>query len=88
MLACSTARQSLVSPHGDPFTLLNVFEEWLRVKASGGGGGGGGRGNSGSARWARRHGVAEARLYEAAKLVQQYRELLTDAGLLRCVCMR
>lgn len=26
------ARRSLDSDHGDPFTLLNAFREWLRIK--------------------------------------------------------
>ncbi|GFR53029.1 hypothetical protein Agub_g15721, partial [Astrephomene gubernaculifera] len=37
------ARASLVSPHGDALTLLNVFETWLAVKAGGGAGGSSGR---------------------------------------------
>ncbi|KAG2430712.1 hypothetical protein HYH02_013554 [Chlamydomonas schloesseri] len=112
------ARASLVSPHGDPLTLLNVFETWLAIKEGGGGGGGGGyhggdrdrrdrgggwdrgdrsgdrRGGVGggggggggsvsSSRWCRRHGLAEARLYEMAKLRAQFAELLADAGILR-----
>ncbi|XP_078062021.1 putative ATP-dependent RNA helicase DHX34 [Mustelus asterias] len=29
---CATARRPLESDDGDPFTLLNAFEEWLRVR--------------------------------------------------------
>lgn len=28
---CATARRPLESPHGDPLTLLNVFNEWVQV---------------------------------------------------------
>ncbi len=31
---CMAARRSLDSDHGDPFTLLNAFREWLRIKVS------------------------------------------------------
>lgn len=27
----ATARRPLESPHGDPLTLLNVFNEWVQV---------------------------------------------------------
>jgi HrpA-like RNA helicase len=30
----ATNRQQLVSEEGDPFTLLNVYDEWIRVKAA------------------------------------------------------
>lgn len=102
-----------MSPHGDPLTLLNVFETWLAIKEGGSGGvdrgddrdrrdrgggggdqrhggwdrgdrrGGGGGGSGSSSRWCRRHGLAEARLYEMAKLRAQFAELLADAGILR-----
>ncbi len=97
------ARATLISPHGDALTLLNVFETWLAIKQGtggpggaagaggagggrgGGGGGGGGGGRQSSARWCRKHGLAEARLYEMAKLRAQFAELLMDAGILRWV---
>lgn len=28
---CAVARQPLESPHGDPLTLLNIFNEWVQV---------------------------------------------------------
>ncbi|KND02720.1 uncharacterized protein SPPG_01803 [Spizellomyces punctatus DAOM BR117] len=62
-------RRSLQSDHGDPFTLLNVFSEWLRVKAA--------REES-SRNWCKRHGVEEQRLYEMVKLKKQFEGVLQD----------
>ncbi|XP_074423363.1 putative ATP-dependent RNA helicase DHX34 isoform X4 [Larus michahellis] len=70
---CATARRPLESPHGDPLTLLNVFNEWVQVKSE----------RSGSSRkWCRRRGLEEHRLYEAANLRRQFQELLRDHQLL------
>ncbi|NXY76428.1 DHX34 helicase, partial [Glareola pratincola] len=71
---CATARRPLESPHGDPLTLLNVFNEWVQqVKSD----------RSGSSRkWCRRRGLEEHRLYEAANLRRQFQELLRDHQLL------
>uniref|UniRef100_A0A8B9GA92 DExH-box helicase 34 n=1 Tax=Amazona collaria TaxID=241587 RepID=A0A8B9GA92_9PSIT len=70
---CATARQPLESPHGDPLTLLNIFNAWVQVKSE--------RGGS-SRKWCRRRGLEEHRLYEAANLRRQFQELLRDHGLL------
>ena len=32
MFFLQTARKPLESEHGDPFTLLNAFDEWIQVK--------------------------------------------------------
>ncbi|NXF55985.1 DHX34 helicase, partial [Oceanites oceanicus] len=71
---CATARRPLENPHGDPLTLLNVFNEWVQqVKSE----------RSGSSRkWCRRRGLEEHRLYEAANLRRQFQELLRDHQLL------
>ncbi|NXG72543.1 DHX34 helicase, partial [Baryphthengus martii] len=70
----SAARRPLYSPHGDPFTLLNIFNHWVQqVKSERGGD---------SRRWCRRRGLEEHRLYEAANLRRQFRELLRDHQLL------
>ena len=58
----AAARAELLSVHGDPFSLLNVFGEWLRVRD--------GRGDS--RKWCRRRGVEEHRLVELAKLQRQF----------------
>ena len=67
-------RQGLVSEEGDPFTLLNAYDEWIKVK--------GARGED-SRKWCRRHGLEEQRLYEITRLKDQFGNLLKDAGLLR-----
>ncbi|NWW46393.1 DHX34 helicase, partial [Pedionomus torquatus] len=70
----ATARRPLESPHGDPLTLLNLFNEWVQqVKSE----------RSGNSRkWCRRRGLEEHRLYEAANLRRQFQELLRDHQLL------
>uniref|UniRef100_A0A452H9F0 Uncharacterized protein n=1 Tax=Gopherus agassizii TaxID=38772 RepID=A0A452H9F0_9SAUR len=73
---CATARRPLESPHGDPLTLLNTFNEWVQVKSEWAGG---------SRKWCRRRGLEEHRLYEAANLRRQFQELLRDHGLLEAV---
>ncbi|NWH69602.1 DHX34 helicase, partial [Piaya cayana] len=70
---CATARRPLESPHGDPLTLLNIFNEWVQVKSERSGN---------SRRWCRRRGLEEHRLYEAANLRRQFQELLRDHRLL------
>lgn len=68
----SQLRKPLESDHGDPLTLLNAFDSWVRVKAEG----------NETRKWCRRRGLEEQRFYEMTKLKQQFRELLTDHGLL------
>ncbi|KAM6038250.1 putative ATP-dependent RNA helicase DHX34 isoform 2-T2 [Chlamydotis macqueenii] len=70
---CAAARRPLESPHGDPLTLLNLFNEWVRLKSERSGG---------SRKWCRRRGLEEHRLYEAANLRRQFQELLRDHQLL------
>ncbi|XP_054039857.1 probable ATP-dependent RNA helicase DHX34 isoform X3 [Rissa tridactyla] len=70
---CATARRPLESPHGDPLTLLNIFNEWVQVKSER---------SSSSRKWCRRRGLEEHRLYEAANLRRQFQELLRDHQLL------
>ncbi|CBN79814.1 conserved unknown protein [Ectocarpus siliculosus] len=61
------------SSHGDPFTVMNAYDEWIRVKAA--------RKES-SRRWCKRHGLQEQRLYEITKLRRQFEDLLGSAGLI------
>ncbi|KAM9324001.1 putative ATP-dependent RNA helicase DHX34 [Gastrophryne carolinensis] len=72
-LECATARKPLESDHGDPLTLLNVFNEWLQIKSS--------RGST-SRKWCRRRGLEEQRLYEMANLRRQFKGLLKDHRML------
>ncbi|KAJ1491685.1 hypothetical protein T484DRAFT_1773741 [Baffinella frigidus] len=60
-------------PEGDAFTLLNVFDEWIRVKAA----------RESGKKWCQKHGVEEQRLYEMTRLKDQFAELLKSAGLLQ-----
>ncbi|KAH3837771.1 probable ATP-dependent RNA helicase DHX34 [Dreissena polymorpha] len=69
------ARKNLESDHGDPFTLLNAFDEWIQVKAEG----------RGTKKWCKRRGLEEQRFYEMTKLKRQFKELLQDHGLLEKV---
>ncbi|CAH2313941.1 probable ATP-dependent RNA helicase DHX34 [Pelobates cultripes] len=70
---CATARKPLESDQGDPFTLLNVFNEWIQVKSSR---------SSNSRKWCRRRGLEEQRLYEMANLRRQFKALLKDHWML------
>jgi hypothetical protein len=79
--AVDTARDGFMSQHGDPFTLLNCFDDWIAAKQHGAGGGGGRRrrgppGGQESHRWCKRHGLQQNRLYEMAKLKQQFDDLM------------
>ena len=70
---CESARKELDSDHGDPLTLLNAYKAWLEIKA----------GNQGhtSRKWCKKRGLEEQRFYEMTKLRQQFRHILSDAGM-------
>lgn len=72
-LECAAARRPLESDQGDPFTLFNVFNNWVQVKSER---------SRNSRKWCRRRGIEEHRLYEMANLRRQFKELLEDHGLL------
>jgi hypothetical protein len=76
-------RNSFDSQHGDPFTLLNCFDDWICVKRGSGGTKTHRSNTNGSAThgWCKRHGLQESRLYEIAKLQQQFQQMLRDSGL-------
>jgi len=57
------------SDEGDTFTLLNLFSQWLKIKA---------KRSESSRQWCRRHGVEEQRLYEMVKLKSQFQDILED----------
>ncbi|CAJ0931079.1 unnamed protein product, partial [Mesorhabditis belari] len=56
---------------GDPLTLVSVFREWVKEKCDGR-----------SKRWANDLGVDEQRMFEISKLRAQYRQILSDVGLI------
>lgn len=69
-------RKQFHSPHGDPFSLMELFNEWIKMK--------GGRrfgSRDSSRRWCKKQGVEEQRLIEMAKLQRQFQDLLEDSGL-------
>ncbi|KAG0431345.1 hypothetical protein HPB47_021875 [Ixodes persulcatus] len=72
-LDASAARKNVDSDHGDPFTLLNAYHEWLSMKS--------GRGED-TRKWCRRLGLEEQRFYEMTKLRNQFRQLLEEVGLM------
>ncbi|CAF3960512.1 unnamed protein product, partial [Rotaria magnacalcarata] len=66
-----TRRRPMMSTHGDPFTLLNVFDEWIYVKSDG----------QVTRTWCKRRGVEEQRLYDITKLRRQFQDILRDYNL-------
>ncbi|KAI9270835.1 P-loop containing nucleoside triphosphate hydrolase protein [Sporodiniella umbellata] len=62
-------RSQFNSKHGDPFTLLNLWQAWLDVKSDR---------KETSRKWCKRHGVEEQRLYEIAKMKRQFEKILND----------
>eukprot|EP00897_Mesotaenium_endlicherianum_P006647 jgi/Mesen1/600/ME001074S10752 len=73
--AIRSERRALTSAHGDPFSLLTLFAEWIRIKS----------GRSSSSRRCLldrpARGLEEQRLFEMAKLQRQFGDLLFDSGL-------
>jgi hypothetical protein len=70
---CIQGRQHLLSDIGDPFTLIRVYREWLKLRREG---------TEDTRKWARRLGIEETRLYEITKLRRQFREILEQNGLI------
>uniref|UniRef100_A0A915CNX3 Helicase C-terminal domain-containing protein n=1 Tax=Ditylenchus dipsaci TaxID=166011 RepID=A0A915CNX3_9BILA len=68
---CIQSRQYLVSDLGDPFTLLKVYREWLKLRSEG----------EDTRKWARKCGIEETRLYEITKLRRQFRDILEQSEL-------
>ncbi|KAI9273017.1 P-loop containing nucleoside triphosphate hydrolase protein [Phascolomyces articulosus] len=62
-------RRTLDSEHGDPFTLLNLWQQWLYSKTDR---------KTSSRNWCRKHGIEEHRLYEIAKMRRQFEKVLND----------
>ena len=67
-------RKELFSEHGDPFTLLRAYNEWIIVKSDR---------RTNSRKWCKHRGLEEQRFYEMSKLKQQFEDLLIDHGLMR-----
>ncbi|KAA3679567.1 ATP-dependent RNA helicase DHX34 [Paragonimus westermani] len=80
------------SNHGDAFTVLNVFDEWLKIKSDATSRSthefrfrdtdqDGDTGVVNARRWCRRIGAQEQRLHEMVRLRTQFAQLLRDCGL-------
>ncbi|KAF6778768.1 hypothetical protein AHF37_01896 [Paragonimus kellicotti] len=80
------------SNHGDAFTVLNVFDEWLKIKSDATSRSThefrfrdtdqvGDTGVINARRWCRRIGAQEQRLHEMVRLRTQFAQLLRDCGL-------
>ncbi|KAI6187741.1 hypothetical protein M3Y98_00277500 [Aphelenchoides besseyi] len=69
---CIQNRQHLVCDIGDPFTLVQVYREWIYLR----------RKREDTKKWARRCGIEETRLYEVVKLRRQFKQILEQSGLL------
>jgi hypothetical protein len=67
-------RKSIFSLEGDPFTLLNLFNEWLSFKDKK-------IGFGQSRKMCISFGVEEQRLYEAVKLKDQFEKILQTEGI-------
>eukprot|EP00873_Tetraselmis_striata_P028313 jgi/Tetstr1/448577/TSEL_035826.t1 len=72
----ASRRSEVESPEGDPFSLFQLFEQWIRVKNEQKAGQ-----RQSSRKWCQQRGVEEQRLYEIAKLRRQFQDLLRSAGL-------
>ncbi|KAJ3324092.1 DEAH (Asp-Glu-Ala-His) box polypeptide 34 [Boothiomyces sp. JEL0866] len=59
-------RREMHSIHGDPFTLMNIFAEWLKEKSNG----------QKTKKWAKSRGIEEQRMYEIVKLKSQFENIL------------
>ncbi|CAH8840102.1 unnamed protein product [Trichobilharzia szidati] len=79
------------SNHGDAFTLVNVFDEWIKMKSEATGifsyedesnETGDQKRSTNIKRWCRRIGAQEQRLHEMVRLRNQFAQLLRDSGLL------
>ena len=53
-------------------TLLNVFDEWIQVKAEG----------RDTKKWCKRRGLEQQRLYEMVKLKNQFFHILKVGGMM------
>ncbi|XP_050302148.1 probable ATP-dependent RNA helicase DHX34 isoform X3 [Anthonomus grandis grandis] len=76
-------RSPLESNHGDPISLLNYYKEWLIVKQGSNQIAGGSRNSSVNSRtWSKKRCLEEERFYEATKLIEQFKDILSEINLL------
>lgn len=80
------ARRPLESEHGDPFTLLNAYDEWIQVSVCLAAFLPGrltlarqvktDTGGASTYRWCKSRGIEQQRLYEITKLKEQFQAIL------------
>lgn len=63
---------SYENDHGDIFTLLTVYNEWINRKCE----------NESTRKWCYKLGIEEQRFYEATKLRNQFENILEDSKML------
>ncbi|XP_044764226.1 probable ATP-dependent RNA helicase DHX34 [Coccinella septempunctata] len=80
-LDAENLRKPLESSHGDPLTYLNFYKEWLNVKQSSTPISKHSNTES-SRKWAKKRCLEEQRFYEVTKLLEQFRDILSEADLL------
>lgn len=66
-------RKRLFSLEGDLFTYTRFYSKWLSLKCD----------NHNTRAWCRRLGLEEQRFYEITKLRNQFKQILTDTGLMQ-----
>lgn len=62
--------------HGDPFLVLELFNEWLGLRRKR-------RPRDAINRWCTEHGIIQQRFFEMSRVAEQFRAVLRDSGLLR-----
>ena len=65
-------RRRISSTEGDLFSALNFYSRWLMLRSQA----------QNTRSWCRRLGLEEQRFYEVTKLRNQFREIVTDSGLM------
>lgn len=71
-LTCEKERSSLESECGDPVSLIAYYRHWLELKSD----------HQDSRKWSKQCGLEEQRFYEITKLRMQFKDILTESGLL------
>lgn len=76
-------RKPMESSHGDPFSYLNFYKEWLGVKLNSTPVGKDSRAGApeSSKKWSKKRCLEEQRFYETTKLIERFRDILDETGL-------
>jgi len=71
-LSCEKYRSDYESSLGDPVCLVSLYRHWLKLKTK----------RENTRKWCRQCGLEEQRFYEITKLRMQFKDILTESGLL------